>query len=125
MKRTADGEMPTYRPGVAALHLTSSGLRGTVPAVASSGGFVMRDLFTSLKRPGPRAALGILFALLAFGQTAKAANPLQLNFGLFGPSYDGRVKPCEAALSTITSQFQQQESNFWNSSRQITAHVRS
>ena len=56
----------------------------------------MRNLFTSLKA----LSLGAL-ALLAFGHTAEAANPLELNFGLFGPRYDGRVKPCEAALPTI------------------------
>ena len=31
--------------------------------------------------------------LLAFGQAAEAANPLELNFWLSGPRYDGRVKP--------------------------------
>ena len=75
----------------------------------------MRDLFTSLKKLGLGAALGVLFGLLAFGQAAEAANPLELNFWLSGPRYDGRVKPCEAALGTITSQFQEKESTFWNS----------
>jgi hypothetical protein len=84
----------------------------------------MRDLFTSSKRLGLGAALGILFGLFVFGQAAEAANPLELNFGLFGPQYDGRVKPCEAALGTITSQFQEKESTFWNSALQITAYGR-
>ena len=81
----------------------------------------MRNLFTSLKA----LSLGAL-ALLAFGHTAEAANPLELNFGLFGPRYDGRVKPCEAALPTIISQFREKESTFWNSALQITGydHVR-
>ena len=38
----------------------------------------MRDLFTSWKKSALRglaAALGLLFGLLAFGQTAQAANP--------------------------------------------------
>jgi hypothetical protein len=65
---------------------------------------------------------GALLGLLAFGPSAKAANPLELNFGLFGPKYDGLVKPCEAALGTITSQFQEKESTFWNSDLQITAY---
>jgi hypothetical protein len=86
----------------------------------------MRDLFAPLNRPGLGsrlvAVLGALFGVLAFGQTAQAANPLELNFGLFGPRYDGRVKPCEAALGVITNQFQEKESNFWNSSLQITAY---
>ena len=88
----------------------------------------MRDLTTtslitttSLKRLGFGAALGVL-SLLVFGQTAQAANPMELNFGLFGPRYDGRVAGCEAALSTITSQFEEKESKFWNSSLQITAY---
>jgi hypothetical protein len=75
-----------------------------------------------LKRPGLGAAFGILLGLFAFGPAAEAANPMELNFGLFGPKYDGRVAPCESALGTITSQFQEKESTFWNSSLQITAY---
>jgi hypothetical protein len=82
----------------------------------------MRDLFKSLKKPALGAALGALFGLLAFGQTAEAANPLELNFGLFGPRYDGRLAACQSALGTITSQFQEKESTFWNSSLRITAY---
>ena len=43
-----------------------------------------------------------------------------MNFWLLGPKYDGRVAPCEAALPTITSQFQEKESTFWNS--ELTDH---
>ena len=82
----------------------------------------MRDLFTSLKKPGLGIALGALLGLLAFGPTAEAANPLELNFWLSGPRYDGRVKPCEAALGTITNRFWEKESTFWNSSLRITAY---
>jgi hypothetical protein len=82
----------------------------------------MRDVFAPLKRPGLGAVLGIVLGALTFGQAAQAANPLELNFGLFGPRYDGQVKPCEAALGVITNQFQEKESNFWNSSLQITAY---
>jgi len=81
----------------------------------------MRNLFTSLK------ALGLVataLALLVSGQVAQAANPLELNFGLFGPDYDGRVAPCESVLTTITSQFQEKESRFWNSALTITAYGR-
>jgi hypothetical protein len=84
----------------------------------------MRDLFTSLQRRSLGAALGALFGLLAFGQAAEAANPLELNFWLSGPRYDGRVAGCEAALSTITSQFHEKESTYWNSALQITAYGR-
>jgi hypothetical protein len=82
----------------------------------------MLDVFTSLKKPGLGAALGVLLGLFAAGQAAQAANPLELNFGLFGPRYDGRLKACEAALGTITNQFWEKESSFWNSSLRITAY---
>ena len=82
----------------------------------------MRDLFSSLKKLTLGTALGATLGLLAFGQAAEAANPFEMNFGLFGPSYDGRVAPCEAALSTISSQFQEKESTFWNSALQITGY---
>jgi hypothetical protein len=87
----------------------------------------MRDLIPSLKRLHHErlalgAGFGLLFGLLAFGQPAEAANPLELNFWLSGPRYDGRVAECQRALGTITSQFQEKESRFWNSSLQITAY---
>jgi len=82
----------------------------------------MRDLFTSLKKPGLGAALAILCGLSLFAPAAQAANPLELNFWLSGPRYDGRVAECERALSTITSQFGEKESTFWNSSLRITAY---
>lgn len=78
----------------------------------------------ALLKTAKKFALTALFALsgaLAFGE-AQAANPLELNFGLFGPRYDGRVAPCESALPTITSQFQEKESTFWNSPLVITAY---
>jgi hypothetical protein len=91
----------------------------------------MHDLFTSSKKPSAKkiglyqialgAALGIVMGLFAFGQAAEAANPLELNFWLSGPKYDGRVAPCEAALGTISTQFREKESTYWNSSLQITA----
>jgi len=86
----------------------------------------MRNLFRSLKALTLLKVLSLAaaFALLASGQAAQAANPLQLNFGLFGPSYDGRVKECEAAVPTIISQFREKESTFWNSALTITAYGR-
>jgi hypothetical protein len=68
--------------------------------------------------------LGVLLAVLAFGQPAHAANPLELNFWLSGPKYDGRVAECERALGTISVQFQEKESQFWNSALQITGYGR-
>jgi hypothetical protein len=122
MKRTAGVPAPTYRRGVAALHLTLSGLRGTVQPLVLSGGLPMDAHLIPLKKPVLGAALGLLFGLLAFGQPAEAAQPWELNFWLSGPRYDGRVKVCEKVLGTITAQFQEKESKFWNSSLQITAY---
>jgi len=88
----------------------------------------MRDPMIPLKSPSLLkrlgAALGVLFALLMFGRAAEAANPLELNFWLSGPRYDGRVAECDRALGTISSQFREKESTFWNSSLQITAYGR-
>lgn len=81
----------------------------------------MRDLFPSLRRIGAAAVLGILFGLSAL-DPAKAANPLELNFWLSGPRYDGQLAGCEKALGTITHDFGEKESTFWNSSLQITAY---
>src|ERR1700680_905528 len=76
-------------------------------------------------RIGLGAALGALLGVLGLAQPAQAANPFEMNFGLiFGPHYEGRVAPCESALGTITSQFQEKESTFWNSALKITAYGR-
>src|SRR5512135_3785887 len=84
----------------------------------------MRDNFSSARRTSVGLALGALFGLFAFGQTAQAANPLELNFWLSGPKYEGRLRTCEAALGTITSRFQEKESIYWNSRLTITAYGR-
>lgn len=82
----------------------------------------MRDLTTSQKRLGGAAAIGAVLGLLASAQTARAANPLELNFWLSGPLYEGQVAPCARALSTITYQFQEKESAYWNSRLEITGY---
>ena len=79
----------------------------------------MRDFATSLKG---LAVAGATLALSALAQPAQAANPFELNFGLFGPGYDGRVKVCEGALRMITVQFQEKESMYWNSRLKITSY---
>ena len=88
----------------------------------------MRNTIKSLTKPclGPSlgAAFGMLFGLFALSGTAQAANPLELNFWLWGPRYDGRIAECEAALKTIADQFQEKESKFWNSSLVITSYGR-
>ena len=82
----------------------------------------MPDFFASLKKASLGTAFAVLFGVLVPGQSAQAANPLELNFGLFGPSYEGRVAPCESALATISNQFWEKESNFWNSDLRITGY---
>jgi hypothetical protein len=84
----------------------------------------MPDLFASLKKPGLGAAFAVLLGVLVPGQSAQAANPLELNFWLSGPNYEGRVAPCESALPTISTQFWEKESNFWNSDLRITGYDR-
>ena len=80
----------------------------------------MRDFITRTKLG---VVLGALLGLLAFAPVAQAANPFELNFGLFGPSYDGRVADCQAGLPSVTSQFAEKESTFWNSALQITGYA--
>ncbi|MDB5654826.1 MAG: hypothetical protein JWQ94_2439 [Tardiphaga sp.] len=84
----------------------------------------MRDLISSWKKAALAAVVGAAFGLLALAPTAQAANPLELNFWLSGPKYEGRVADCAAALSTISSQFQEKESTFWNSELAITGFDR-
>ncbi len=83
----------------------------------------MRNFSTSSRKSGLGAALGVLLGLFAFGQAAEAANGFELNFWLSGPRYDGRVAECPAALATISSQFQEKESTYWNSALQITGYA--
>ncbi|MGO4711558.1 hypothetical protein AB4Z37_02750 [Bradyrhizobium sp. 2TAF24] len=86
----------------------------------------MRKLLTSFSPSSIGAAFGVLFAMLAFQPAAQAANPLEMNFWLSGPHYDGNVPGCESALDTISSRFSAKEGEFWNSGLQITgfANVR-
>jgi len=86
--------------------------------------FTLPKLVPSPKRRGLGVVVGLLLGLLASGPPAHAANELQLNFGLFGPQYDGRVADCDAALLTIMKQFREKESTFWNSPLQITGFGR-
>ncbi|KRP96442.1 hypothetical protein AOQ72_19275 [Bradyrhizobium yuanmingense] len=65
------------------------------------------------------AVLGLMLGALSLGE-ARAANPLELNFWLSGPRYDGAVAPCDWALPRIVHEFAEKEYTFWNSSLQIT-----
>lgn len=86
----------------------------------------MRNLFNSRNKLGQTLGVGaaLVFGLLAFGGTAQAANPFELNFGLSGPRYDGNVAPCERALPSISYQFNEKEATFWNSPLVITGFSR-
>ncbi len=68
-------------------------------------------------------ALGLLLALAA-GTKAQAASPLEKNFYLSGPRYDGVLPECEAVLSRISSRFAETEQTFWNSALRIVAYGR-
>lgn len=74
---------------------------------------------SSLKSLRFAAVFGLVFGALSLGE-ARAANPLELNFWLSGPRYDGAVAPCDWALPRIVHEFAEKESTFWNSSLQIT-----
>src|SRR5436190_1822185 len=125
MERTGDPFGVDLSSGVAALHLTPWGVRGTVSGLLLPKRVApMHHLLSFLKKPALAAALGVVFGLVSFGQSADAANPLELNFWLSGPRYDGRVAECERALGTITNQFWDKESTFWNSELRITGYGR-
>ena len=59
------------------------------------------------------------FLLLSALAPASAASWLEMLNGMSGPRYDGVLPDCEAGLGTITSNFAEKESRFWNSSLQI------
>ncbi|MDB5549984.1 MAG: hypothetical protein JWP21_3431 [Tardiphaga sp.] len=79
----------------------------------------MRDILGSLKR----IALGALLVLLpAIAGPAQAADPLEKNFYLSGPRYDGNLPACESMLGRVSSRFAEKESTFWNSALQIVGY---
>jgi hypothetical protein len=67
-------------------------------------------------------ALGVALAALTAAPAA-AWNPLELNFYLSGPRYDGALPPCDypGALAKISSRFASKEGRFWNSNLTIVA----
>ena len=65
----------------------------------------MRDILGSLKR----IAFGAVLALLpVIAGPAQAANPLEKNFYLSGPRYDGNLPACESMLGRVSSAFRGQ-----------------
>ncbi len=65
-------------------------------------------------------------AVMAPAGPASSASILELNFGLWGPRYDGALPACDlsAALDTIASRFAQKEGQFWNSTLTIQGYER-
>ncbi|WP_458757992.1 hypothetical protein ACSVBT_18235 [Afipia sp. TerB] len=80
----------------------------------------MRGFFTFFRTSTLAAIAGAMLGLMPTGDAARAANPLELNFWLSGPRYDGQVGHCEQALTAISYQFAEKESTYWNSALQIT-----
>jgi hypothetical protein len=80
----------------------------------------LRAVFPTALRAVAAAAAALVWLLPA--APAEAADPLELNFYLSGPRYDGVVPPCEAALGTISAQFAEKEATFWNSALQISGY---
>ena len=82
----------------------------------------MRDSLHLLEktRPWRRARRPVRPACV--GPAAQAANPLELNFWLSGPRYDGRVAECEGALGTITSQFRERKAGSGIPTLRITGY---
>lgn len=109
---------PMLLTGVAALHLTRCGLRGTFSRDLTGRGATMRNDMTMAGwlRLGALAAAAIWIG----SAPAQAANFLERNFYLSGPRYDGDLPPCESALSRIQSRFAGKEGKFWNSALEIT-----
>jgi hypothetical protein len=63
-------------------------------------------------------SLPLAIMLVALAATpAEAADPLELNFYLSGPRYDGAVPPCDwpGALRQISARFAEKEGTYWAS----------
>jgi hypothetical protein len=74
----------------------------------------------SLPRLAAALTGALSLAMVMAGET-RAANWLELNFGLSGPRYEGQVPLCEDGwvTSKIRDRFSQKEREFWQSSLQI------
>ena len=83
----------------------------------------MRDFFPTLRKITLVLALGAVAGLTSFSPAAEAASALERGIWLSGPRYDGDVGQCGEALGTISSQFAEKESKFWNSSLEITGYA--
>ena len=69
-------------------------------------------------------AAALLAALVtAFAPESRAANWLEMNFGLSGPRYEAQMPLCDDFWVTnrIQSRFSEKEGQFWNSPLQLSA----
>jgi hypothetical protein len=55
----------------------------------------------------------IMLWAIASLTSAHADSPLEKNFWLSGPGYDGNLPPCDAALGRISEQFADTQRHFW------------
>lgn len=83
----------------------------------------MRDLVPILRKAILALALGVMAGLTALGPAAEAAGVLERGIWLSGPRYDGDMRGCAEALGTISQQFAEKESKFWNSALEITGYA--
>ena len=83
----------------------------------------MRDLLHILEKAGSRRRARRLLGALAFAPAAQAANPLELNFWLSGPRYDGRIGRLRGAgCRRSPRNSRRRKASFWNSALHITGY---
>lgn len=70
-----------------------------------------------------QSAAAVLFAFAAVS-SAQGASPLEKNFYLSGPNFDGALPPCEAALDRISGQFADTQAHFWANNVAIVGYER-
>jgi hypothetical protein len=82
----------------------------------------LEEAIRMIMRMAQGAILACVLSLSAlFAAPANAAGPLEKNFWLSGPRYDGILPGCEnpAVLQQISLTFAEKETKFWNSDLRI------
>jgi hypothetical protein len=83
----------------------------------------MRQVFSTVRKFSFAAIVGALVGFMTLSQPVQAANIFERGFWLSGPRYDGVMGDCYQALQTVSRQFAEKESKFWNSSLEITGYA--
>lgn len=83
----------------------------------------MRQFFSTVRKFSLAAIFGAVVGFMTLSQPAQAANIFEKGIWLSGPRYDGIVGDCYQALQTISRQFAEKESKFWNSNLEITGYA--